>query len=172
MAQDGSERTGDNMHGMSVGYCARVARLNSATASLTVTFNGDTGLVTYNWDSAMVDETKVGVGSENAQGGISPDTQMVITVNGITTSEFEDVAGVNPGEGIINYGPAEGTLNVRISLNGIDRGSTPYNASDLNWTSQEQATYECKEDLLLLTPVIPGFHVEPLRFQRATPTEP
>jgi hypothetical protein len=146
-----------------------VARFNSATVdSLTVTFDAGAGLITYNWVNAVVDETKVGLSSENAQGGISPDTKMVMTLNGSTTSPYQD-AQSTPGQGTITYGPGEGKLTVNLSLNGIDNGSSSYNAEDLPWTSSSRATYECSQNTLTLTPVMPGIQVEPLRFHRMTP---
>jgi len=148
---------------------SQVARFNSATVdSLTVTFDPGAGLVTYNWVNAVVDETKVGLSSENAQGGISPDTQMVMKLNGSTTSPYQD-AQSTPGKGTITYGPAEGKLTVNLSLNGINRGNSSYNAEDLNWTFPSQATYECSENTLTLTPVMPPIQVEPLRFRRVAP---
>jgi hypothetical protein len=152
---------------------SQVARLNSATVdNIFLTFDDETGLATFTWDNAIVDETKVGLSAENTQGTLVPDMQIVIKVEGTSTSGFDDVEGAIPGQGTITFGPAEGLLDVRIAINGNCQGSEPYNARDLNWTSAEQATYECIEDTLILTPVMPGLRVEPLRFQRMIPVPP
>jgi hypothetical protein len=149
---------------------SQVARLNSATVGrYTVTFDGLTGLATHIWESAVVDETKVGLSTTNSQGTFVPDMQIVITMNGTTTSEFDAEEGATPHQGRITYGPAGGLLDVRTSINGVCLGNTQYNARDMNWTSAEQATYVCSADTLILTPVMAGLQVEPLRFRRITP---
>ena len=144
-----------------------VTQLNSATVDrMTITFDGDTELVTYTWENAVVDSTKVGLSSENSEGGISPDTQMVMTINGTTTSPFKDLPGVTAGQGNVTYGSAEGQLTMQIVLNGIDTGTMPVNAGELGWAANATAAYECSADTLNLTPLIEGIQVSPMRLHR------
>ena len=145
---------------------SEVVELNSArVAGLAVTFDAQAAKATHRWDEAVVDETKVG------QAG-TPDMELVLTLSGTTVSPYADHPGTAPGAGTLIYGPAEGNLTGRISINGQDIGTIPSDASDLNWTTAEEATYVCNGDLLKLTPVLPGFNVEALRFNRVSAPPP
>ena len=144
-----------------------VTRLNSATVErMTLTFDGGSELATYTWENAVVDSTKVGLSSENSAGGISPDTQMVMTINGTTTSPFKDLPGGVSGQGDVTFGSTQGQLTMQIVLNGIDTGTEPIDAGELGWAGNATAAYECSTDSLNLTPMIEGIQVSPMRLRR------
>jgi hypothetical protein len=144
-----------------------VTRLNTATVDrMTLTFDGGTQLAAYTWENAVVDSTKVGLSSENSAGGISPDTQMVMTINGTTTSPFNNLPGDTASQGNVTFGSSEGQLTIQIVLNGIDTGSEAVNAGELGWAANATAAYECSGDTLNLTPLIEGIQVSPMRLHR------
>jgi len=143
------------------------AHLDSATIQeATFDFDGNTGICTQTLVDDVVTLTQKGGGTINPQTGVfTPDVQIVVGVSGTVTPSFENTVDATTGNGTIIYRPGEGSLSIKVAINGEDSPVSIENARDLNYMSSERATYVCSGDTLIYTPDR-GVSVEPLRFRR------
>jgi hypothetical protein len=136
-----------------------VMRVNSVSGALTVKFDRDAMTSTWTWVNAMVDATKPG-------GSGSRDTHIIEIINGEGTGDFEAEEGTTPHQGMITYGTFTGPLSIQIILDGQDMGTISGNWSEFQFGASSQSMYECTENSLVLTPVIPDHWVQGLTFTK------
>jgi hypothetical protein len=145
------------------------ARLDSATIQgATFDFDGKTGICTQTIVDEAVTLTQKGGGTIDPQTDVfTPDVQIVVGVSGTVTPSFEHTVDAKTGVGTILYRPGEGSLLIRVAINGVESPATTMDARELNYMSSERATYVCSGDTLIYTPDR-GAAVAPLRFRRVS----
>jgi len=145
-------------------------QFNHASADqYSYTFDSENGTFTNTVVNLVVDETEVGVASMNSSGGMSPDSEIVITINGTITTPFTNEPWATPKEGTINFSAAQGSLTVETSINGRNQGTTTVSVADLGQFALQHATYTCQGNRLILTPDITTV---PLTFQHPSGETP
>jgi len=140
------------------------SRLDSATADgMTINFDDLTGQATFTWDNGVVTQTKVGMGSENSQGTIVPDTQIVTAVSGNSVQTFDFTETRETGTGTITFGEPQGAYTTQIWMNGNNLGASTISANEFSWAALTSASYTCDEhELTLYLP----FAGSPLVFEK------